>query len=198
MTRAEASWHRARRDALRRCAAKPGDARLGLRLDLWRALGRGRKLPLDIDFRAGGNGREFQMAGGWAEPEQHGCWTRGPAAQLAIILEEPIASTVEILFDVSAAATSAQHPSQTVTVDVNGLTFPPWVFKHGAPSAMRHMVHVPTEIVARMRAVLVTLQIATSEARYLDGVGDDTREIGVALRRITVATAPSAGAPRNL
>ena len=71
----DAPWRLARTRALRDKAPKAADPRFGLRVELWRALGRIDSLPLEIDFRSGGNSRGFVLGGGWAHPEEHGCWT---------------------------------------------------------------------------------------------------------------------------
>lgn len=186
MTGSDAPWRQARQLALRSAAAKATDPRLGLRIELWRALGRFTHLPLEIDFRTGGNSGDFAFGGGWSKPEAHGRWTVGPAAQIAAVLEPIPVEALAIEIELSGVFTAPRRLSQTVAIDVNGVEFAPWRFDHGGPHAMRRTLLVPADAVARLGAVLLTLDIAASDAPYFIGAGEDTRDLGIAVRRVAV------------
>ena len=114
---------------------------------------------------------------------------------MAVVLEAPLDVGAVIEIELASIFLAPQRPSQRIAIDVNGLGFAPWLFDDGTPREMRRVLHVPADAVGRVGAVLLTLDFASSEAPYLVGAGDDTRDLGVAVRRMGIRRSADGARP---
>jgi hypothetical protein len=124
-----------------------------------------------------------QLANGWSTPESWGTWTAGQQAQIDVRVTPEARS---IVLDVMAFVLP-QHPAQRVIVSVNG-----------EQVLTTHLVqlqdnHLDIPITAAIRQHLADTDRLTIELQLPDaispqqlGLNDDSRVLGLGLKRLTV------------
>ena len=112
------------------------------------------RLGSTVDFRAGGNSRNY-LAGGWLAPEVAGSRLDGPNAYLELPLAEPVRTPVNVSFVTFPVHVGNQLPVEDVSVLLNGAAV--GRVRVDTRRAESHSVSVPA-VLASDRSVL-TLEL---------------------------------------
>lgn len=149
------------------------------------------QLPLVVDLRDPQSLADIAL-GGWSFAGNSGSWTSGPLAQLLVVPTEPPSGTGIVEFHVAEVLVNARHPTQVITIDINGAAEARWLFMHGQSWEPRRFVIVPKNAVERVSGFLISLRVHAPQQLQLLGVKHDIRSLGIALRCIVVRAAGSA------
>ena len=167
-------------------AMRPEDARTRFLVALRRARGMtSGQLPLVVDLRVLKSLANIAL-GGWSFAEGTGSWTSGPLAQLLVVPTEPPCRDTVIEFHIAQVLVTARHPTQMITIDVNGAAEARWLFMHDQPWEPRQIVIVPKNVVERLSGFLISLRVHAPLPLQSLGVKHDIRAFGIALRCIVM------------
>lgn len=182
----------ARQQALLATAMRPEHAKTRFLVALRRARGMtSGQSPLVVDLRVPQSVADVAL-GGWSFGGSSGIWTSGPLAQLLIVPTEPPSGTGVVEFHLAEVLVNARHPTQMITIDINGAAEARWLFTHGQSWEPRRFVIVPKNAVERVSGFLISLRVHAPQQLQLLGVKHDIRSLGIALRCIVVRAAGSA------
>jgi hypothetical protein len=137
----------------------------------------------DIMFSAGSSGA-ISLLGGWSIPEAWGTWTVGKNSHLILPLPAGAdTNTKPMRLSINAQGLLGKgHPSQTVTVSVNGVTVGQIRFDNVHNRGSRTLP-VPLSVLTRGRQGIIDVSFEIEQpVRPTDlGMGPDNRELGMGL-----------------
>jgi len=153
---------------------------------------------LTVEFRLGGNSDDHRGTG-WAEPEGTGAWMLGQ--QSLLVLPRPeVAGDYRLELDLGAL-TGPNHPSQRLSVSVNGTVLGEFVL---ATESVEHCV-LPWSVIGREPGLTLVLSHPDGwRPSELTGGEGDQREISLFMGRLQLSLieaapaaspAPKASAP---
>lgn len=155
---------------------------------------------LTVEFRLGGNSDDHRGTG-WAEPEGTGAWMLGQ--QSLLVLPRPeTAGDYRLELDLGAL-TGPNHPSQRLTVSVNGTVLGEFVLE---TESMEHCI-LPWSVIGREPGLTLVLSHPDGwRPSELTGGEGDQREISLFMGQLrlsliqpaaAVSPAPKASAPAS-
>jgi len=124
-----------------------------------------------------------QLVSGWSTPESWGTWSTGPQAQIDLRVTSEARS---IVLDVLAFV-HPQHPAQRVIVSLNGEQ----VLTTRLVQLQDNHLEIPITPAIRQRLaendrLTIELQLPDAISPQQLGINDDSRVMGLGLRRLTV------------
>ncbi len=137
-------------------------------------------------FRAGEAGDHdvaLVLAGGWSSIEAGRVWSNKPSSSL--VFEAPPRTAFVLHIEVETSL-GASRPDVEASVSVNGEAQALWTFNQTNNGSIREVRLLPSE---DGRYTVEFSVDSLASARKL-GLGDDRRQVGIALGRIDVAAAP--------
>lgn len=154
------------------------------------SLGEAPALPRELFFGAKGNGVAY-LGQGWSDPESWGVWSDEAHAELRLALDGGDVP-LQIAVEVSALLADAQ-PTRDAECWINGSHAGTLRFDSRTNSGWRSITISP-EIAAvagdsRLLDIEFRMQPEPSSPRRL-GLGQDTRPLGIALRRLKLSSKP--------
>jgi hypothetical protein len=147
-------------------------------------------LARELSFGAKGNGVAY-LGRGWSDPESWGVWSDEARAELRLALDGSDVP-VQIAVEVSALLADAQ-PTRDAECWINGSLAGTLHFDRSAKSGWRSIT-VPPEAAtvagdSRLLDIEFRMQPEPLSPRRL-GLGQDTRPLGIALRRLKLSSKP--------
>ncbi len=143
---------------------------------------------LTVEFRLGGNSDDHRGTG-WAEPEGTGAWMLGQ--QSLLVLPRPeVAGDYRLVLDLGAL-TGPGHPSQRLTVSVNGTVLGEFVL---VTETVEHCV-LPWSVIGREPGLTLVLSHPDAwRPSELTGGEGDQREISLFMGRLQLSLIQAAPA----
>jgi hypothetical protein len=144
----------------------------------------------DIMFSTGGVGSIFLLSG-WSTSEAWGTWTEGKNSNLVVTLPPGVDIRPMRLSINARSLLGKGHPSQTVTVSVNGAKVGQIYFDDVQNSGWRTLpVHVSALTQGRHRLLDVSFEIERPVRPADLGLSADIRELGMGLIAMRLDTEP--------
>lgn len=146
-------------------------------------------VPCVIDLTAAGNADQLSRQG-FSKPEPSGCWTDGPEVHLLFSLDPAQRKDVLLTMEVGAFLVPDKIPRQQVDVRLNDTLVAAWTISDNGWFD-RTMI-LPLAARGRGDIVSIHLSIPTCRVPAAIGVGPDTRNLGISLRRLIFSPIPAA------
>lgn len=134
-----------------------------------------------LSFAVGGNGWQY-ATNGWGNAEPWGTWSLGDKGGLISLIGVPN-HEFELIVDGRAYLT-AQHPAQTVVVEVNGRDLVTWLFDSANPDGQR-VAKIPEEL-SRDGSLHIVLKTPGAVSPAQIGQSSDARVLGIGLKTLTL------------
>jgi hypothetical protein len=139
-----------------------------------------------LDFRRGGNARQFEGEG-WGDPEPEGSWTIGGHSLL--VLQLPTAPTGDLMLSLEAHSfTPTQRSRFDDTLVVNGRVVAQWKITDREPTIQRQ-VRLPAGLI-HSRAVRIEFINHDPRSPADFGLSLDARKLGLALHTLRLDATP--------
>ncbi len=150
-------------------------------------------MDYDIDFRAGGKGQQFLIAG-WSHHEDEYTWTLG---KLSVIRLPEIAADCDYILQISGNPfiEAGQVEFQRLLIDVAGVNVARLIWRRATETE----VFIPAHVLAGHTSIDIVMHLPDAQSPAIVGATDDSRDLGVAmtslrLHRFTPAARANAAA----
>ncbi len=132
-------------------------------------------LPLEVDFRTGGDGHQF-LKSGWSHPELECTWTLGKISVLRLPAGA-VDCDCSLKFRASPLVKPGVHHFQRLQIDVNGVTVARLVGRQ--PSQFE--VLIPAEVLRGRPNTEIVFRMPDTTSPQALGNSNDRRELGFSL-----------------
>lgn len=141
-----------------------------------------------VDFRAGGNGNRFTVAG-WSAPEDWGCWSEDDRAKVKLRVMEAPAKPLLLRARLRAFLRDA-HPVQRLRISVNGRLLEQRELKT-SEGEDNFIVEIPLPVDVIPADGVLHIDFETPDARSPRSLwdGDDRRRLGIGLKTLELVPA---------
>jgi hypothetical protein len=129
-------------------------------------------LPLEVDFRTGGDGQQF-LTSGWSHPELEYAWTLGKSSVVRLPAG-PVNCDCSLKFRAAPLVVLGAHNFQRLHVDVNGVNVAKLVGRQ--PSQFE--VLVPAEVLRGRPGAEIVFRMPDATSPEALGHSGDKRELG--------------------